>query len=155
MIAYTKVTKLHLQLEKLTNRGLKQERAIELIKTIPDPGLMTSNLRAYPDRIGHNVVVETHAKLEETHHELVEVIEDVLEGSVLIDTGMLDRAGHKFSCCSAVIPVRGPVNPTWMTEACAGERPRYELVCATCCKVISDATINPLEAAKYHIKGWR
>ena len=142
MIAYTKVTALHLQLERLTNLGLTQERAIELIKTIPDPGLMTSNLRAYPDRINHNVVVETNAKLEETHHELVEVIEDVLEGSVLIDTGKLIRAGHEFSC--------------WMTEEGDPPRykPRYRLTCQTCEKVIREASSIPLQTAKFHIKGW-
>lgn len=141
MIAYTKVTAIHLQLEKLTNLGLKQERAIELIKTIPDPGMMTSNLRAYPARINHNVVVETHAKLEETHHELVEVIEDVLEGSVLIDTGKLIRAGHEFSCW---------MNP-YGDPLC---RPRYRLTCQTCEKIIQNNTISPMEQAKYHIKGW-
>ncbi len=141
MIAYTKVTALHLQLERLTNLGLKQERAIELIKTIPDPGLMTSNLRAYPARINHNVVVETNAHLEETHHELVEVIEDVLEGSVLIDTGRLTRAGHEFSCWLAA----SSDPPT---------RPRYRITCQTCGKVIYNSTINPMESAKYHIKGW-
>jgi hypothetical protein len=139
MIAYTKVTKLHLQLEKLTNRGLNQERAIELIKTIPDPGLMTSNLRAYPDRINHNVVVETHAKLEETHHELVEVIEDVLEGSVFIDTGKMTISGHELSC--------------WMNDV-SRQSPGYQIVCQTCSKLICANTIAPLMHARYHIKGW-
>lgn len=83
-IRWSATTRLWLSLEEYSNAGLSQERMVEVIGAMRDPGSATLNLRAVRMGVNSNVIVETSLAPREPWAllDLVDWIQDRLDGEL-------------------------------------------------------------------------